>query len=280
MFKTWWVIHWAKGEPRLIGPFAETAIRSKLMNEELGWADIAKLAEKGDKTTWDRLFEIPDFQGSLPAISHERITQMEAGHKHATRMRMDNTASGLKSNTESAWYLQFDGSEFGPFVPNEMIRIVQSNKLKGNLYGWRKGIPNWVPIKSLEQAYDLINRPQQEQSEEINPLEQGITQRLSKRTGLVATIALVEGSKKVVLGICTDISQTGMQLKTEDPHSLEVSKSYTLEIQPAGISRMKAFRVSAEVCWLDQEGKKIGFRFGELMESDLRNLEIYLSSRS
>jgi hypothetical protein len=279
MVKTWWVIHWAKGEPRLMGPFAETAIRSKLMSEELGWADIAKLAEKGDQATWDRLFEIPDFQGSLPGISHQRIAQMEVNHKQAARMRMDTTASGLKNNAESAWYLQFDGSEFGPFVPNEMIRIIQSNKLKGNLYGWRKGLPNWVPIKSLEHAYDLINKPLQEQSSAANPLEEGISQRLSKRTGLVATIALVDGSKKVVLGICSDISQTGMQLKTEDPHSLETSKSYTLEIQPAGISRMKAFRVSAEVCWIDKEGKKIGFRFGKLMESDLRNLEIYLGSR-
>jgi hypothetical protein len=285
MLKTWWVIHWAKGESRLMGPFSETAMRSKLMTEELSWADLAKLDGKGDRAAWDRLYEIPEFHGSLPVISPERIAQLESGQKQAAQMakvRMENTASGVKNSAnESAWYLQFDGSEFGPFVPAEMIRIIQSNKLKGNLYAWRKGIPNWVPIKSLDQALELVNReivalPEDEKT----PIAEGISQRLAKRTALVATIALVEGSKKTVLGICTDISQTGMQLKTEESHSLEASKSYMLEIQPAGISRMKAFRVTAEVSWIDPEGKKIGFRFGKLMDSDLRNLEIYLGMRT
>jgi hypothetical protein len=282
MLKTWWVIHWAKGESRLIGPFSETAMRSKLMTEELGWADLAKLSEKGDQARWERLFEIIEFQASLPIISAERITQLEAAQKQAAKMRMESTASGVKNNSnESAWYLQFDGSEFGPFVPNEVIRIIKSNKLKGNLYAWRKGIPNWVPVKSLEQALELVNREiSQEIPDEFTPIAEGISQRLAKRTALVATIALIEGSKKVILGVCSDISQTGMQLKTEDPHTLEASKSYALEIQPAGISRMKAFRVTAEVSWIDAEGKKIGFRFGKLMDSDLRNLEIYLGLRS
>src|SRR5271168_1942689 len=45
------------------------------------------------------------------------------------------------------WYLQFNGSEHGPFKLEELARLLSSGKLHGSLHFWRPGLSNWVPIQ-------------------------------------------------------------------------------------------------------------------------------------
>lgn len=147
----------------------------------------------------------------------------------------------------SSWYLQFEGSDFGPFSISEVETILRSGKIQGKLFAWQPGQPKWAPIEEipeLSQVLDLVK------NSEIGISKHG-DKRKHIRVPMIATVRFSLGSDNrdgspSGTGICRNISVSGMMiLSIKSPGYSRAL--ITLTVTPQGLPTVYPFEVQGTV---------------------------------
>ncbi|MGZ3695411.1 MAG: FHA domain-containing protein [Bdellovibrionota bacterium] len=189
-----------------------TAVFSKFISTE----DKAK-AKKAAKTTGRTLDGLEDFSNldTVPTFEESEVA-----------------FSKLLSEQGASWFLQFEGSEFGPLSFNEMKTIVGSEKFQGGqLFVWAEGLPTWTPIDKSHRIFQKRVDPMAPTDVSIRPAP------------LVAMVIWnkLEGGKKIkITGTCESISPQEITVVCKDKPA--DTTPFEIEISPRkglGIERFK-----------------------------------------
>jgi hypothetical protein len=135
----------------------------------------------------------------------------------------------LMNDRGVGWFLQFDGSEFGPLSHKEMKVVVSSQKFQGGeLFIWAEGLPTWTLI---DKNHKIFGGP---------PTTQTGTKSSWRPVPLVAMITwFVPGkaAKKKITATCESISLEDISIvcaeKISDtsPFEIEVSPRKGLGVE-------------------------------------------------
>ena len=65
-----------------------------------------------------------------------------------------------ESNNQVAddWYYAENGQSVGPFSEEQMWQFLRTNKIYGETYVYKKGLPDWIPLKQSELFEVLLMR--------------------------------------------------------------------------------------------------------------------------
>src|SRR5579885_1229583 len=109
----------------------------------------------------------------------------------------------------AGWFLQFQGSKFGPLSVDECKVVLGSGKLSGPLYAWKQGMRDWEAIEHIPDLapFVKVSRPSEDQ-------------RGAKRIHFMATVKFAgAGAGRDLVtytGICKDFSKGGMQVMSNN----------------------------------------------------------------
>ena len=152
--------------------------------------------------------------------------------------------------------------------------MLKMGKFKGTLHVWQKGLDDWQPIESLNDFHALLeghsealtrsefkaNRPPEAVLVEKNT-------RSGARIHLLATVwKIAEGDLRIRLGVCADISITGLQVLLDTDEKFKVEDRFDLEIKPGGNQKFKPFWAKVVVRWIKPETKRMGVEFQNLLQ--------------
>jgi hypothetical protein len=274
---------------------AETLGR-KLRAGEISWVDFVV---QGDGV--QRLYAVPALgpwmpipprldAGSTPPAG-EKSQIIQAKPREDTRAIELEAPSGpapkaAPASSSSLWFLQFEGTEFGPISINELQTVVQTGKMRGTLYAWSKGMENWHPVSALEELSHLFQGAPQglaarppSRFNKVTPDHEG---RGAARSALVATVWRLQGRKeREIIGICADISISGMQVVVDNSQAAnDKGSQLELEIVPVGLSGLNAIRVQGKVVWKDSAVHRIGVQFTQVSPKDSLLIESYVGKAS
>src|SRR6185295_8926148 len=139
------------------------------------------------------------------------------------------------------WYVQYQGSEHGPFHFNELTKLIGSKKLLGRLHFWRPGLIHWISISiELQELtppsiliqnaialYEKIRRRRMLATASANLSSQRV--RRDERQGFVGSVFTVSPSgRRKYLGVCFDLSRRGVGIMLENEGN-PVGAEVTLE---------------------------------------------------
>jgi hypothetical protein len=187
----------------------------------------------------------------------------------------------------SVWFLEFQGSEFGPLSLAEVQVILRSGKLKGQLFARREGVLNWMSVEEIPEFSDDVaatgkgkNKPESAQDSQDAQDER----RVSRRVPLVATVKFnVPGDStagsNMYMGVCRDISTHGVLiLSNRVPHG--TTEAMQLEVSPLGSTGVEPFVAEVEVVRVLSDKKGFSVRFKKLDAVARAALQKYLSRHS
>jgi hypothetical protein len=295
----WDVIHFDVSEPVLRLNMPEDLLLQRLDAGALNWVDLAR--PTGDEhQPWRRLFEIEDFKIVLPPMPFEFIRQKTDTRKSNTVPKREaarpqppqflpkgpETLSLTINNPESQrveWFIQFEGTEFGPFSLEELKRVLKSGRLQGEIYLWNATLENWVPVSAYttlarivphrQVAHRKVRRSNRKQDLELMRKREG---RLASRQSLVATVALADS--KDVIGVCANISEQGLQVMIDSEFEFASVENIRLRISPIGITGLHPFEAQVQLTWVNSQAQRAGFRFRNLAAVDQESLQKYLDT--
>lgn len=154
------------------------------------------------------------------------------------------------------WYLQFEGSEFGPLTLEEVRVIQKSGRLKGKLYAWHEGMEHWIPVDQLPQLPDGVDpTPENER-------------RTGNRIPFLATVSFAGA-----VGICRDLSPTGVQIFS---NRFPGSKGTPIDLALTPIAPLPELKTSAEVIRILSDGRGFAARFTALEAPQRELLRKYM----
>src|SRR6516162_2823299 len=108
----------------------------------------------------------------------------------------------------AGWFLQFQGSKFGPLSMDEVKVILGSGKLTGPLYAWKQGMRDWEAVERLADLAPFVTSAKRETG--------GKDQRRAKRIRFMAAVKFSGAGAgrdlATFTGICRDLSRGGMQV--------------------------------------------------------------------
>jgi hypothetical protein len=186
------------------------------------------------------------------------------------------------TNVKAPWYVQYLGSEFGPFQWIELKKIITSWSLSEPIYLWQEGMDSWMPFdRAMLRSYDIsvaIDRAILEFREargEIGLSEEHAKELRAQPRGKLVAIVLVEVAlKKQSLGICNDFSSGGVQVLSSKPIQLTKGTSVKLEIVPVSASGLAKMSVNGTVVWV--RGVLAGIRFASMTPKQMELAAAYL----
>lgn len=259
----------------LLGPYSEKEILEGLRAFQFNWTDWSWVT--GNELQWVRLCDQPEFKSSLPSAPDSSILR-DLKNRFGSDLKTQSHASlskvGLK--VKDVWYLQFEGSEFGPMSIQEVAVVAKNRSFKGKLYAWREGLDDWTKISEIPELADLLS---------LGKSKSGNERRKKARSTLLATIRFgMAGDSRnstgaMFTGICRDISASGLQIVSSRAPGGENSV-FELEVIPSGDERMLPFRAQAEVVRILSDGKGFSAKFRNLSEEQIEALETYLMTRA
>jgi hypothetical protein len=182
------------------------------------------------------------------------------------------------------WFVQFDGSDFGPFSVTELETLLQSGKLKGRIHVWNRELDSWKPVESIAALKDLIKgleigpstRSEDRILKKTPEPRRTREERQASRVPLLATVGLEvpHNQNPIPIGLCSDLSRTGMQvlLDTGDKikdDSFEKGKILHLQIWPDPSTQMDPVLVRCCVAWFNAQERRLGVEFVNL-DDDIR----------
>ena len=179
-------------------------------------------------------------------------------------------------------YLQFDGTEFGPFTLAELENVMQTGKIKGTLYVWFTGMDNWLPVSSTEEVSNIFEGTlSQDQKRLIKHQKLEVMQKREERnngrTPLIATVSLEQETGKLDnIGVCADISASGMQIIVTNNQAFKVEAIHRFQVMPLTVSGLSPFKMSGKVMWFNADEGRVGLRFVNNSAEDSRLLNRYL----
>ncbi len=276
----------------------EHEVEARLRAGVFSWVDFSRsLTGGGD---WKRFCELEDFKELMPELPDTRDLYARAvssarkakGGKSSARIRAEaQSMTGpevlqltgsllLKKSTD--WYLQYNGSEFGPFKAPEVERILASGRLTGaDIYLWSRELSNWVPVSAIPRFAKLVvdvnalTKTRQVSSQLTIVRGHRREMRGPPRVPLIATVSL--GQKGDILGVCEDISPSGMQVCLDSDQRLEGLGELRLWILPLGTTGLEGFWAKARLTWMNGGARRAGFQFAQLDPRAQVALERYLA---
>jgi hypothetical protein len=160
------------------------------------------------------------------------------------------------------WYLQYGGSEHGPFGFDEVVKLLGSKRLKGTVHFWRPGLVTWVelhidvqdqnhPSVLIQNAianYERFRR--RKENATAYAISLGREPRKHARHGFVASVFSVsESGRRDYIGVCIDLSERGLGVSLHPDVSCDKGALVSLEIVPISVSGLRSFRTKGTVCW-------------------------------
>jgi hypothetical protein len=297
--RAWEVIHFDVDRPTLWGPLQNHEVEERLKAGVFNWVDFARGIGFG--ADWKRFCEIEEFRPLMPEFPElrdlyaqaaaaqnrgrgKRSSSVSASERSlsATNSQYLELTTGLIAKKSNEWHLQYNGSEFGPFKVAEVERILESGRLTGgDIYLWSKELANWVPVSAIprfaQKVVDVAALVKKRRlSGELQIQRHSHREmRGPTRVPLVATVSI--GQQGVILGVCEDISQSGIQVCIDMDVRLEGQGDQRLWILPLGATGLEGFWVSAELSWVNTRARRAGFRFKQLDARAQALLDRYLS---
>lgn len=169
----------------------------------------------------------------------------------------------LIKNKNAKYFVQFEGSEFGPLVLRELESVIGSQKFQGGaVLFWSEGLSNWLPVGALLRIMGLKNG-------EITH-----TKKLPSSFSLVASVNvyLDEQKSKKVMGTCQSVSLIDIAVAMAEDMS-GMTGSIFIEVYPLKSSGVEKF--SAEVKIKSKEFGGYLMEFTKLPDKAKAQLEKY-----
>lgn len=190
-----------------------------------------------------------------------------------------------KPGSKVLWYMQIEGTEFGPFSTAEVESLIASRKLKGAIYVWRAGMTNFIPASACSDFSHLAiylggeTAVKRHAAVKKKKLLATNKRKGTDRRSLIATISVMTSPRTgFLIGVCEDISMTGMQIILDSTNEVEVGAELTLKVDPLGLTQVPAFQIRGKVVWVEAREMRMGFTFAELTSVAERSLSAYLKS--
>ena len=280
--------------PRSIsGPYRLLELQKTMKEGKVSWTNLVFNPE--GPVFWIRLYEMKELKeimSSLPepkkleeytqvcldTISSEDPSQVKSV---ISSDELQIMPKNQKLKTDASLpplvvpvYIQVSGSEFGPLSLQEFKSFLKKQQFKDTIYVWYTGLRAWFPLEDVVMPKDIQNETNMSlksprQGVSLFKVLQGREMRMSKRRELIATVFRVESNKslKVLIGVCADISQTGIQVWLENEVSLKKDEEVELEIIPISTARIGILKFTAKMKWYDTKELRAGFQFiGNLNE--------------
>ena len=280
------------------GPLSRDEVVRKLEERSISWADFLWSPSTGMK--WTRICEMALFRANMPnPPGPELIREIQTviGAKVPKTLPTSSTASRtmtveLESRSGAAaapappikkqpvWYLQFEGSEFGPMTAAELNAIVKSGKLSGKLLAKSDQNPNWHSVDEIKEP--VLEGEETKINEAPSPSEErGEDRRRNVRVPFVGTIHFRrvdkegnKGSRKT--GICRDLSEHGMLVFSSQAPT-KVGTHLIIEVHPIDTTVLPNFSCRATVSNL-LKGGAFSIKFDNLDEEMRDYLHKFLLS--
>lgn len=264
MDELWYVSH----AEEVQGPWIRSQVVERLRLGTLSWTAVGWTP--AGTQDWRRIHDIPEFRPFLPPIPPaERLRAAQAAA--APGRPSGPIAALVEAGPGGRWFLQFDGSEYGPFSQGEIRVVLESGKVRGDLYVWREGMESWVPIQEVPELVQWLQR-----SRAGGPAGgKAPDGRAAERFALIATVSVIYENIRLVLGVCRDISATGMQILTNHQPG-PVGTMLSLSVTPGGGTGLKPFTVDAEVVRFLEDAQGFCVKFDNLSTQAREALAQYL----
>jgi hypothetical protein len=180
------------------------------------------------------------------------------------------------STGRSTWYLQFQGSEFGPMSLEEIRVILKNGKLDGQIFAHQPGMDQWVPVEQIPELKEF-HRKVEEKKEAEKPSG---NRRVSRRQRLVATVrfelaAVNERMRVWHVGLCKDICDTGMLVLSKTPPGYPGSLLFFV-LEPA--SKLPSISGTATIVRLLPDEGGFAVRFKDLDAKAKAALQLYVET--
>jgi hypothetical protein len=254
-------------QDQLIGPLTLEQLSDGLSTGKFLFTDY--VCNPANEQKWIRLYELPDFAGfvqkkpdhalylrALKVAAGDKIELDPSSTKHNIP-RVPQRPTGLQP-----WYLQYEGSEFGPLAEAEVIKVIQKGKLKGTLCAWKPGQAEWKSVYEVPELKELLTQMR------ILMPTLAPEQRVKDRVAFMATVhfALLNKANATPsfahVGICRDISVGGMLVFHR---GLTVKNGDILQVRVNTTSTdVPSFEALAEVRFLYKENEGFGISFKKL----------------
>jgi hypothetical protein len=227
-----------KVKPSWEGPFTEKQLLARLKSGAFGWAHFAcGLTGDGE---WTRLCELTPFREYAPQMPRNTLIR-------EIRRAKSIPTKGKPFLHKTIWFLEFEGSEFGPLNEEEVGVVLRSGRLKGRLMGWREGMPDWRLVGDIPELMDLLGGALYGPKDKQVSVDE---RRKSRRVPLVAAVrfTFIEPGGAIdgpFVGICRDISKAGMLiLSNRNPSS---AAQVRVEVTPLGPKGFETFLAEARL---------------------------------
>jgi hypothetical protein len=156
----------------------------------------------------------------------------------------------------AGWFLQFQGSKFGPLSMDEVKVVLGSGKLSGPLYAWKAGMQDWEPVDRLPDLAKFCTAPKRDSDTS--------EQRRAKRVPFVATVKFAGAGAGANLalftGICKDLSGSGMSVMSSNNPGFPGSL-VTLTIEPVSDASLPRFSIEGVIVRLLARDSGFSVRF-------------------
>jgi hypothetical protein len=301
----WAVLQIGAEGPVFRGAFSVEQLGSQLKAGTLSWSDLVYAA--GKTLSWTRICDLSEFRAFFPPMPQPEIldqhrkaylSKIKGGDSLPREVELKSLPSIAEleasqpsveepsiGNRSAVWYFQMQGSEYGPVTRNQLQDVLKKGS-DGQLYVWRQGLKSWVLVKTVQDFAQLLGAQHVAPSRPARPVNSPPPQsnvRTQPRTALVATVFLMIGSKwKRTVGVCADISLTGMQIVMDAEAEFSLGQEYSFEVHPAspnGDDDSLVFHVNAKAVWVKKEERRAGFAFLKMNPKDQEALMQCLSRK-
>jgi hypothetical protein len=180
----------------------------------------------------------------------------------------------MVAEKKAEWILQSSGAEYGPHSMDELRLVLQSGKIKGEKFVWKRGLTNWLRFDDGDDLQSKVAAAVEKSKELV--IERGNNIRGHIRSTLIATVAISTKAGKF-FGICFDLSKGGLAVTDLEAPDLEKNQIYDILIIPLTATGVQPFSSKARLARLDDDKKGAGFQF--LNEVDKISVVNYLKAR-
>ncbi len=252
-----------------IGPMTSSDVYEKIQANEITWAHFVW---KSGQSEWKRICEIKTFRTAVPQSPSKA---MKEEIKEASKPTIKRALSRGKAiappppqvNLSRKWFLFYGDTQYGPFMEDEVERLLQIEKINGKVYAWCDGMPNWTPIEKIAALAKAMKSVKGK-----SPVK--IELRNAPRKPLIAKIILAN-EKNVSVAMCRDVSIGGMQVLTDQMPGA-VNSHVKLNVTPVGEGGIEPFVAEGVIVRMLEDRRGFSFRFDHLSDSAKRAIENYI----
>jgi hypothetical protein len=225
MVTNFWFVGWGDKQP--MGPLSEKDLIQMLQDNDLNWGHF--VCNPAMDCPWTRAIDIEFLKPYWP---HAPSLMLYSEVTKSTKSQYSYAKSLIEKDS---WLFQFNGSQFGPLVPDELKLILKKFTLKTPMYAWRPGLKGWVLASEIPELAHLSDQVQTK----IEKTKKNA--RKTQRSALLATIMIGIEGRSTFVGVCRDISQGGVFVTTNEAVMPETPVEIKVEpVTECGITKFKA----------------------------------------